>query len=169
MTAIAETARLRLREFHQGDLDELAAMVADEEQMRFYDRVRTRDEASAWIHRNLALYEQHRFGMWFIESRSTAVFVGYCGIRPLTHEGAQEIELGWHVRKAVWNRGIATEAAIAARDIAFGRLALPRLAAMIDPRHRASRRVAEKVGMRESRTTIYDDQPFLIYTGEPHG
>src|SRR5437870_4406345 len=33
---IAETERLRLREFTRNDLDELAAMVADPEQMRFY-------------------------------------------------------------------------------------------------------------------------------------
>jgi RHS repeat-associated protein len=52
VTAICETRRLRLREFRPGDLDELAAMVGDEEQMRFYPGPRTRDEAAAWIVRN---------------------------------------------------------------------------------------------------------------------
>jgi GNAT acetyltransferase-like protein len=83
MTAILETRRLRLREFRPDDLDELASMMADEEQMRFYPRPRTRDEASAWVGRNLSLYEEHGFGFWLIESRPTAEFLGYCGIRPL--------------------------------------------------------------------------------------
>ncbi len=47
MTPIAETHRLTLREFTEDDLDELAAMVADEDQMTFYPRPKSRDEASA--------------------------------------------------------------------------------------------------------------------------
>ncbi len=38
---------MRLREFVPGDIDELAAMVADPEQMSFYPRPRTRHEATA--------------------------------------------------------------------------------------------------------------------------
>ena len=56
MRPIVETERLRLREFGHADLDELAAMVADADQMTFYPRPKTRDEASAWIERNLDFY-----------------------------------------------------------------------------------------------------------------
>ncbi len=166
MTPILETQRFRLREFDQDDLDDLAAMVADEEQMRFYPRPKTRDEASAWISRNLALYKEYGFGFWFIESLSTSGFLGYCGIRPLALEGASEIEIGWHTKKTVWNRGIATEAAMAARDLAFRRFGLSRLVAIIHPDHIASRRVAEKIGMHDEKTTNVDDYPAVIYTTE---
>ncbi len=166
MTPILETLRFRLREFDQDDLDDLAAMVADEDQMRFYPRPKTREEASAWIRRNLSLYEECGFGFWFIESLPTSGFLGYCGIRPLALEGASEIEIGWHTRKTSWNQGIATEAATAARNVAFRRFALSRLVAIIHPDHIASRRVAEKIGMREERTTTLDDYPAVIYATE---
>ncbi len=166
MTPILETERLKLRAFRQDDLDDLAAMVADEDQMRFYPRPKTRDEASAWISRNLALYKEYRFGFWFIEPRATSGFLGYCGIRPLALQGASEIEIGWHIRKTVWNQGIATEAAMAARDLAFRRFGLLRLVAIIHPDHIASRRVAEKIGMHDETTTILDDYPAVIYTTE---
>ena len=167
MTPILETPRFRLREFDQDDLDDLAAMVADEDQMRFYPRPKTRDEAFAWITRNLSLYEEYGFGFWFIECLPTSGFLGYCGIRPLRLEGASEIEIGWHTRKTSWNQGIATEAATAARDLAFRRFALSRLVAIVHPDHIASRRVAEKIGMHEERTTILDDDyPAVIYTTE---
>src|SRR5436189_6260566 len=107
MTPILETQRLKLREFSQDDLEDLARMVADEDQMRFYPRQKTRDEASAWISRNLSLYEEYGFGFWFIESLPTSGFLGYCGIRPLTLEGASQIEIGWHTNKMVWTQGIA--------------------------------------------------------------
>jgi RimJ/RimL family protein N-acetyltransferase len=166
MTPILETQRLRLREFHQDDLDELGAMVADEDQMSFYPRPKTRDEAFAWISRNLTLYQEYGFGFWLIESLPTSGFLGYCGIRPLAFEGASEIEIGWHTKKAFWNQGIATEAAMAARDLAFRRFGLLRLIAIIHPDHIASRRVAESIGMHDEKTTILDGYPAVIYTIE---
>jgi RimJ/RimL family protein N-acetyltransferase len=105
------------------------------------------------------------FGFWFIASRSTSAFLGYCGIRPLALGGSSEIEIGWHTKKTRWNQGVATEAAKAARDLAFRRFRLTRLVAIIHPDHFASRRVAEKIGMRSERTTIIDDDyPAVVYT-----
>jgi [ribosomal protein S5]-alanine N-acetyltransferase len=164
VTPILETRRLRLREFSAGDLDDLLGMVSDDEQMTFYPRPKTREEASAWIGRNLALYEERGFGFWLVESLATSSFLGYCGIRPLALDGASEIEIGWHTKKTSWNQGIATEAAAAARDLAFRSFRLPRLVALIHPAHIASRRVAEKIGMRPEGTTILDaDYPAVVY------
>ena len=166
MTAIHETARLRLREFRPDDLDELASMVADEEQMRFYPGRRTRDEARAWIDRNLASYEDNGFGIWLIESRATSDFLGYCGIRPLVLDGVSTTEIGWHTKKTSWNQGVATEAATAVRDLAFTRFAQTRLVALVPPGHDASRRVAEKIGMREAAATVVDGDRYVTYVSE---
>jgi RimJ/RimL family protein N-acetyltransferase len=166
MTEILETPRLRLREFRPDDLDELAAMVADEEQMRFYPRPRARDEACAWIDRNVSLYEELGFGFWLIEARSTAEFLGYCGIRPLVLEGESATEIGWHTKKTSWNRGIATEAAVSVCDLAFARFAQTLLVAIIRPDHLASRRVAEKIGMREGMATVFGGDPYVTYVSE---
>jgi RimJ/RimL family protein N-acetyltransferase len=88
MKSLVETDRLRLREFSERDLDELAALVADEDEIRFYPRTKTREQASAWIRRNLALYNERGFGFWFVASCSTSAFLGYCGIRPLALGGS---------------------------------------------------------------------------------
>jgi len=168
VTPILATARLRLREFRPDDLDALAAMVADAEQMGFYPRSRSRDEARAWIDRNLDLYERRGLGTWLIEWRERPGFLGYCGIRPLELAGNEELEIGWHVRKTIWNRGVATEAALATRDLAWDRLGLTRLVAIVHPRHVASRRVAEKIGMWVETTTVLDDgYPAAIYVATP--
>jgi RimJ/RimL family protein N-acetyltransferase len=164
MRPILETQRFRLREFSHDDLEDLAPMVADEDQMRFYLRPKTRDEASAWISRNLSFYKEYGYGYWLIEALPTSAFLGYCGIRPLALEGASEIEIGWHTKKTCWNQGVATEAAMAARDLAFRRFGLARLVALIHPDHIASRRVAEKIGMRDEKTIVIEDSPAVIYT-----
>jgi ribosomal-protein-alanine N-acetyltransferase len=161
MATIVETSRMRLREFGEGDLDALTAMVADEEQMRFYPRPKTRKEASAWIKWNLSLYEAHGFGFWFMESIETAQFLGYSGIRP--HEKLAEIEMGWHTRKKFWNHEVATEGALACLDLAFTRFDLQRLIALIAPQNIASRRVAEKIGMQPEKEMVLDEYPCVVY------
>ena len=163
---IVETQRLRLREVTPADLDGVAALVADGEQMRFYPRVRTRDEALAWIERASSVYERCGFGFWGVETLARGRFVGYCGIRPLTIDGAVETEMGWHIDKAFWNQGLATEAALAARDVAFARFRLTRLVAMIHPDNVASCRVAAKIGMYREKSTVFDGDPYVIYVAE---
>jgi RimJ/RimL family protein N-acetyltransferase len=164
------TERVRLREFRDDDLDALAAMVADAEQMTFYPRPKARDEAAAWIRLNRELYAARGFGTWLIEVAPQARFAGYCGIRPLELEQVSEIEIGWHVHKRFWKQGIATEAASLVCRAAATRWRLSRLVALVHPDHLGSRRVAENVGMRAERTTVLeDDYPAIVYVAQLGG
>jgi RimJ/RimL family protein N-acetyltransferase len=163
MKPIIETGRLQLREFTDADLDKLAALMADPEQMRFYPRPRSRREASEWLRRNESFYGEHGYGFWHIEDRARSAFLGYCGIRPLDLDGRRVTEIGWHTAKTAWNRGIATEAARAVCDLAFTQLAQTQLVALVPPTHTASRRVAEKVGMRDTGTTELEDFVYATY------
>lgn len=166
LMTILETARIRLRHYRHDDLDDLTAMFADEETMRYYPRPKTRDEALAWIEWNLRLYDEHGFGLWVMESTSTSEFVGDCGLTPQTVEGVPDTEVGWHTKKEFWNQGFATEAALACRDLGFDSFRLARLISIIDPENIASRRVAEKIGMRPDRTAVHDGYPCVIYAIE---
>ncbi|HEY1595416.1 MAG TPA: GNAT family N-acetyltransferase [Thermoleophilaceae bacterium] len=163
MRQVLETPRLRLREFCAADLDELAPMVADEEQMRFYPHTRTREEESAWLDRHLAMYDECGYGFWLIEAAGDGRFAGYCGIRPLQLDGRAETEIGWHVHKRVWNEGIATEAAGAVRAHAAERFGLDRLVALIYADHAASIRVAENIGMTREGVTVLDGDAYEVY------
>ena len=160
---VAETARLRLRRLRPSDLDVIAAMVADPEQMRHYPAPRSRDEARAWLDRNLAVYDRHGHGTWYLEFVQDGGFAGYCGIRPLELDGRTEMELGWHVLRTHWNQGLATEAATAAMELGFGRFGLRRLVAIIHPDNAASRAVARKLGMQEEGPTTLEGEPYVLY------
>jgi len=168
VSTILETERLLLREFTPNDRDELAVMVADPEQMTFYPRPKTREEAAAWIERNLALYRERGYGVWAMEPLDGGpVLAGYCGIRPLElDDGTREIEIGWHVHKRLWGEGIATEVAAAVLDHAFEHLGLRHVVAIIPPDHIASRRVAEKIGMRAERAATFEGHSVIVYATE---
>ena len=62
-----------------------------------------------------------------------------------------ETEIGWTLGREHWNRGYATEGALACRDWALGELGLTRLVSIIASDNTASIRVAEKIGERFER------------------
>jgi RimJ/RimL family protein N-acetyltransferase len=161
---VAESPRLRLRRLRNSDEEAVSAITSDPEQMRYYPRPKTRDEVRAWLDWNLGLYEQHGFGTWAVEAAPAWPFAGYCGIRPVAIDGVEEHELAWHIGKMQWNRGLGTEAAQLAADLAFNRFGLTRLVALIHPDNAPSRRVAEKLGMDEERSLIHDGEPTVVYS-----
>ena len=78
-------------------------------------------------------------------------FAGLAHVPPFLSAAGSAPELGWRLGRSAWGRGLATEAAIAARDDAFDRLALPEIISIIHPDNERSRRVAVKLGMRRRR------------------
>ena len=84
---------------------------------------------------------------------STGHCAGWAGVlHPLEWP---EPELAYSLDQPFWGRGIATEAVRAARDWAFARLGVVRLASFIMPDNVRSARVAEKLGaVRDGTTTI---------------
>ena len=129
------------------DLDDLAAMLGDASGMTYYPAPKTRSEAAGWIDWNVRNYAEHGYGLWIIETR-TGDFVGDCGLTWQRVNGRLELEVGYHVRSADQGHGYATEAALACRDFARDTLQVPQLLAIIHPDNQASRRVAQKLGMR---------------------
>ena len=68
-----------------------------------------------------------------------------------------DVEIGYFVRPDRWRQGIATEAAIASRDEAFGRCRLDELIGRCRVENVASARVLAKVGFRLLRLFELDD------------
>jgi ribosomal-protein-alanine N-acetyltransferase len=67
------------------------------------------------------------------------------------------------VNRALWNRGLATEAAAACRDHCFSSLGLERVISLIRPENLPSRRVAEKIGMAIEREVDWHGYGHFVY------
>ena len=118
--AILETERLLLREFVPGDVDALAAVISDPETMRFYPQPRDRAGVESWIERNRRRYRDDGHGLWAMILKSSGEVIGDCGLTRQTVDGVDEIEIGYHVRRDLWGRGFAPEAAGVCRDYGLG-------------------------------------------------
>ncbi len=147
MTPILETPRLALREMARDDLDFVAAMLADPEVMRYYPKCYDRDEAAAWIDRQLGRYREHGLGLWLVVDRGSGEPVGQVGLIPPRLDDVPEHEIGYLIHRPYWHRGLASEAASGVRDHALGALGLTRVVSLIRPENVPSQGVARKIGM----------------------
>lgn len=167
-TTLIETDRLLLRPLTLDDLDPLYALYSDREIRRFFpdgvDGTLTYAETKAeldWIIDQH--YGKHGFGTWATLYKDTGAFIGRCGLIPWTLDGRFDVEVAYLLDKAYWGQGLATEAAQAIVEYAFGPLNLTRLICLVDPGNAASRRVAQKIGMRFEKVMVEaDGTPYLF-------
>jgi [ribosomal protein S5]-alanine N-acetyltransferase len=160
---ILETERLLLREFVHGDVDALAAVISDPETMRFYPEPRDRAGVGSWIERNRRRYRDDGHGLWAMVLKFSGEVIGDCGLTRQPVDGVHEIEIGYHVRRDLWGRGFAPEAAAACRDYGFEKLGVERLISLIRPENLPSRRVAEKIGLTLWKEVLWRDLPHCVY------
>jgi RimJ/RimL family protein N-acetyltransferase len=146
-----ETRRLLLRQWRSEDLDPYARICADAEVMQYIGSgvPLTREQSEAQISRFVRHWDEHGFGLWAVEHRTSGAFVGFVG---LVHqdewiEGEHKTEVGWRLDPAYWGKGFATEGAVAGVRYGFEELGLERIISIIQLANAASRRVAEKAGL----------------------
>jgi RimJ/RimL family protein N-acetyltransferase len=147
------TPRLRLRLWREQDGRGLVAINRDPEVTKFLNSPVDEAATEAFLGKTVRHWEEHGFGHFALEARDGPLagrLVGFVGVAYPTFMPplADRPELGWRLAPDAWGQGLATEAALAARDDAFDRLGLPELISIIHPENVRSRRVAEKVGMR---------------------
>jgi RimJ/RimL family protein N-acetyltransferase len=125
-------------------------------------------EADARFDAMLDHWREHGFGWRSALHWATGTWLGCVG---LNHVGdglagvdPDEVEIAWWLVRPAWGHGYAGEGAAAVVGEAFGRLALDRLVAPLQPDDRASARVARRLGMRpESATTGSHGETVQVY------
>jgi len=161
---ILETERLMLRPFRGPDLDLLAQLMRNRDFMRFSLGVYTREQATAFLEKILCWNEAGLPSQFAVNFRENDELIGYCGFFHQVVDGENEIEIGYRLHPEYWNRGLATEGAKAVRDHAFDDLKLDRVISLIHRDNAASRRVAEKIGMRLEKETVFKGFPAQVFS-----
>ncbi|MDP1630705.1 MAG: GNAT family N-acetyltransferase [Caulobacter sp.] len=144
-----ETPRLILRGWREADLEPWAALNADPEVMRHFPTTYSRVESDAMAAVNQTHIEQHGFGLWAVERRDDGAFLGFTGLMTLRESNplAPGVEAGWRLARHAWGQGYATEAARAALDFGFTRLALATIVAFTAAPNLPSQAVMGRLAM----------------------
>ncbi len=101
--------------------------------------------------------------MFSIIHSACAALIGVCGLEWTDIGGTAEAELGYDFHGDHSGQGLATEAAMAVRDVAFRDLGLSRIISLIRHGNVASKRVAEKAGMRLDSDVVRSGQRYWLY------
>jgi RimJ/RimL family protein N-acetyltransferase len=155
-----ETPRLRLRAPRIGDFEAYAAIATTERGVHFGGPM---SREAAWLDfaQLVASWLLRGYGVWSVERRADGRLIGFL---PLDHEfGDPEPEIGWLLLPEAEGQGFATEAATAARRLAFERLGFGTLVSYVDRTNHRSVGVAERLGARREAATHPLDGDVLVF------
>jgi RimJ/RimL family protein N-acetyltransferase len=147
---ILSTERLGLRHWIPDDEEPFIRMNQDPAVMEFFPRILSRDESIAMIGRIRAFFAENGYGLFAVELKATGEFIGFTGFAAPTFESffTPCIEIGWRLRKEVWGKGYAPEAARACLQYGFDVLRLIKIFSFTARVNTRSQRVMQKIGMQ---------------------
>ncbi|QXE01084.1 GNAT family N-acetyltransferase [Terribacillus sp. DMT04] len=163
------TNRLFIRPYTNDDLSFLESLLSDPQVIRYIGngKPRTKQGAQLFFNWNLTHRKDNaQLGLQVLIDRETGEKIGHAGLVPQEVDGVTELEIGYWIAPAFWGKGYATEAAFAFKDVAFEQCNVTRIIALIYPDNLASRRVADKLGMRMWKSIERHEKEVLVYAKE---
>lgn len=148
--------RVTLRQWRDDDCAEFAGLNADPVAMEHFLGTLTRAESDAMVARIRKSIDERGWGFWCLEIDGRCA--GFTGLNAPTFEAPfmPAVEIGWRLRRALWGRGYATEAAHLALDYGFGTLGLPEIVAFTAVANQRSRAVMQRLGMTHDSADDFD-------------
>jgi RimJ/RimL family protein N-acetyltransferase len=160
------TTRLAAERLQRRHLADLVALHLDPEVARYLGGVRSRPATETWLADSIAHWEQHGFGLWALQLH-TGEFAGRAGIRHHVLDGADETEIVFTLKRALWGQGLASEIAHALVTFGLLQLKLPSLIGIVATGNAASRRVLEKSGFARESSRQTRGEAVVIYRLSP--
>lgn len=159
-----ETQRLVLREFLPEDFHQLAPILANPQVMKFsLTGILSIPQTQKKIESFIASYAKYGFGKWAVILKDSNELIGYCGIAVEKIDNQDEKEIGYRIAPRFWDKGLATEAALAVLQYGFNQLKLPYILGIVESANIASVRVLEKLGMKYQRKTVFHGVKMDVY------
>lgn len=137
------TPRLTLRAPKASDFTDFAAFFASD-RSKFVGGPATAEQSWRMLAVELGHWPLRGYGRWAVDETVSGKLVGIIGL--WAPEGWPEPELGWDLMNGFEGKGYATEAALAARDYAYGVLGWTTTISLIAPGNGGSRNVAKRLG-----------------------
>ena len=154
-----ETARLTLRPFAPGDLDDLYAYQSRPDVARYLhwearDRAQVR-EALARQCEETALGTEGDWLTFAVEWRAAGRVIGEVGLKLISQRDRQG-ETGFVFNPEHHGQGLATEAARAVLALGFDTIGWHRIIGSCDARNQPSARLLERIGMRREAHFLHN-------------
>ncbi len=139
---------INFRPITENDFEDLCLVLQDEEVMYAWEHAFSDEEVHKWIENCKKSYAENGFGYLYATESKTGEFIGMMGLLLETINEQSYIGLGYILAKKYWKRGYAAQGAAILLNRAFNELNVQMVIAEIRPENTASRKVAERLGMK---------------------
>lgn len=164
MTRVAaETDRLILREWGEGDAESFYEVMNTPAVMRHLGGIQDRSVWEAAVSRIEGFQRDFGHTFWLLERKEDGELLGFCGLKRVNAGGTDltgQFEIGWRLRESAWGKGYAKEAAIASLDLAFGTFGAPHVVALTVDQNQESQGLMKRLGMKRRADLDFDDPRF---------
>jgi ribosomal-protein-alanine N-acetyltransferase len=109
-------------------------------------------------------FEEKRFGLWFVETKSEKEIIGFVGLWDFFDE--KQPQLVYALLPKATKKGYASEAATKILEYCFNELGYQYLLASCDKPNIESQKVAERIGMRKVDEKIVNGNPLVFFKVE---
>ncbi len=151
---ILETARCRLREMSEEDMDGLYEIYREPSMTRYMENLsadRTEERGYIQDYRKY-VYEFYGYGIWVIEEKRSGRLIGRAGLEPR----GIEAELGFAVASPWQGAGIAYEVCDAVLKYGFGEIGCEKIIARVVRDNMAGLKLLKKLGFHTSGEVAED-------------
>ncbi|TPN82151.1 GNAT family N-acetyltransferase [Aquimarina algicola] len=151
---IFRSQRLGFRNWSIDDLEILTEINNDDQVMEFFPFKPSRKDTRDFIFRMQEMFDETGFCYFAVEVIETQTCIGFIGICEQTYfdDIDRFVDIGWRLHKNSWNKGYATEGAIACIDFAFNTLKLKTIYAVAPEINTKSEAIMKKIGMKFLKT-----------------
>ena len=160
---ISETLRLKIEELTIDDIDLLYQLTGNKDVMMYFPKILSYADTKQMIRKILEHYKKYGYCFWKVLLKPKQEFVGITGLLHQEIDGKVETEIAFRIKPMHWNNGYATEAANACKDYGETTLRKKGLISLIHPKNIASKRVAQKLGAKRSRSVLFMGHEHEVY------
>jgi ribosomal-protein-alanine N-acetyltransferase len=163
---VLETRRLRLKPVSEDELDILHNIFTDPYVRRYLcdDKALALQQVEEMLQESQKLFKEQNFGLWLIRTKDNEKVIGMTGLWYFF--GEEQPQLVYALLPQATKKGYATEAATRILKYCFNELGYQYLVASCDRPNLESRKVAERLGMREVEEKTVNGNPVTFFRVE---
>lgn len=162
MNKILETNRLLLRELNPNDAENFYRLNLNPNVIKYTGNsaFKNTQEARDFLE-NYQDYKLNGYGRWAVINKETNKFVGWCGLK--FEEMENKTDIGFRFFEEEWNKGYATESAMACLNYGFEKLNLKQIIGRAMKENTGSIKVLEKIGLKYEKDIDFNGKEAVIY------
>lgn len=163
MALILETPRLLLKPILESEVSTLHSILIDSYVRKYLcdGKIFPLQQVEGMLIESRKNFEEKRFGLWFIETKSEKEIIGFVGLWYFFNE--EQPQLAYALLPEATKKGYATEAATKILEYCFNELNYQYLLASCDRPNLESQKVAERIGMRKVDEKIVNGNSTLFF------